>query len=366
MAKDYYLILGIQRTASSDDINKAFRQMAQKYHPDRNPGNKNAESAFKEANEAYQTLSDTSKRAQYDMQTDPLGSFRTGNPFGFGGPFNRNPVDQHIQDIFDTLMGGMGATRPARRRNPDSTGFGNIIPGENVDIEIHISVEESVQGCKKPIYIKSQRLVQCGGCKGTGGAPGTTSTICSKCSGHGKGIEGHFKIEVKTCQVCRGSGRIPINKCQVCKGTGSNRFERETTIIIPPGISDGMKLRLAGMGIPGSPPGDLFVTIKISQENKNGWQRVGDDIVIPHQISLRHAILGGPISVSLPDGRAMRVEVPPGTQPGSKITIQGEGVKAVIGSAKGDVQVIILVALPKVLSNRARKLLDELDEETGH
>jgi molecular chaperone DnaJ len=362
VTKDYYQILGIQRTASSDDVSKAFRQMAQKYHPDRNPGNKNAESMFKEANEAYQTLSDTAKRAQYDIRTNPINPFQTGNPFGFGGPFG-NPVDQHIQDIFDTLMGGI--PRPTRRRNPNATGFGNIIPGENVEVEIYVSIEESIQGCKKPIHVKSQKLVQCNGCKGTGGAPGTTSTICSKCAGHGKGVEGHFKIEVKTCQVCRGSGRVPINKCRVCKGAGSNKFERETTVVIPPGISDGMKLRLAGMGIPGSPPGDLFVIIRIIQENQNGWKRVGEDIVISHQINLRHAILGGSTPIKLPGGREMNIEIPPGTQPGDKITIQGEGVKAVIGSAKGDVQVIISVLLPKVLSHRARKLLDELAEETS-
>jgi molecular chaperone DnaJ len=127
-----------------------------------------------------------------------------------------------------------------------------------------------------------------------------------------------------------------------------------------------MKLRLAGMGTPGSPPGDLYVTVKISQENKNGWKRVDEDIIIPCRISLRHAILGGPVSVSIPGGREINVDIPPGTQPGEKIVIQGEGVKAVIGSTKGDIQVIVLVSLPKVLSNRARKLLDELDEETGH
>jgi molecular chaperone DnaJ len=336
----YYDKLGIKSTASSDDIKNAFRQLAQKYHPDRNPGNDAALKIFKDINEAHQVLSDPKKRNEYDLRL--LSETRIPN----------------IDELFNVVTN-------RNRRNPYATGSGSIICGETIEVNVNITVEESIKGCKKPIHIKSQKLILCSNCNGIGNEFGSMFIICPTCSGHGKNIDGHFRMELKKCPTCRGSGKIPVNKCHICKGSGSLKFERDVVIAIPSGIPDGMKLRLAGMGTPGSPPGDLYVTIKIIQDHKNGWKRKNDDLIIIHNIDLSHAVIGGPATIELPDNRSIEINIPPGTQPGSEIVLKGEGVKAIIGTSKGDMRVIINVDLPKKLSPRARKLFDEFIEETN-
>ena len=352
MIKDYYLALGVERTASNDDIKKAFRQLSLKYHPDKNPGNKSAEAKFKEISEAFSIIGDKDKRVVYDRQAS--------SPFGdvFNNPFDPRQSNFDYTTIFDSIFSNFHSPRNYRTTNQR---------GQDVVTTFKITVEESLKGCTKKVQVRSNEYkVNCQECEGSGAAKNSGKIICPNCGGLGKQIGSRGRHSVKTCETCKGMRQVPQNTCSKCRGTGKRPFEREVTTKIPVGVQNGMKLRHAQMGTPGSPPGDLYLIIEIVQTGSH--ERKDHDIIINHEIDLKLAILGGHISVSLLEGTAINVEIPPGSQSGDEVVKPGLGTRSLFNSKQppGDLRIKLKVKIPKEpLSNRAKKLLDEFSEEIG-
>jgi molecular chaperone DnaJ len=348
--KDHYAALGVDRSASEDDIKKAFRQLSLKYHPDRNPGDKIAETKYKEITEAFSVLGDSDKRSTYDFNSRRVSPF--GNPFS--NPFNMNMDGFDYSTIFETVFNNPGRQRQSR----------SMHRGQNVEFTIQISVEESIKGCTKKIRVNSNELkITCQTCNGSGSAANSNKIICTKCAGSGRLVGHRNSFAVKACNACNGSGQIPTNPCPTCKGSGQQLFDREIVTKIPAGIQDGMRLRHAQMGTPGSPPGDLFITVNIKQSESH--KRENHDIIVTHKIDLKLAILGGPSSISLLEGTILNIEIPPGSQSGDEIVKQGLGTRSLFNSRQppGDLRIKLEILIPKNLSNRAKKLLEEFAEE---
>lgn len=347
MAKtNYYEILEVDSSASNDDIKKAYKRLALKYHPDRNLDNKTAEEKFKNVGEAYGILSDENKRIIYDLSLQrPIGNFPfSHNPFGNVGNYN---------EIFDSIFNMYDPRKGVRHPRG----------GEDVEATILINIEESIKGCNKNIRIHSEtHKIQCKDCDGSGANKGSNKIICPKCGGSGRVPGSGFSVT--TCPTCRGNRQIPLVACQSCKGIGKKNFEREITIKIPMGITDGARLRLANMGVPGSPPGDLFLTVNIEQTETH--KREYHDIVIIHKINLKQAILGDTITVLIGPAMGITVKIPPGTKSGDEIIRPGMGTSSLFDRTQkpGDMRIRLEVEIPKgPLSNRAKKLLEELFEE---
>lgn len=349
MDKNYYAALGVDRLASEDDIKKAFRQLSLKYHPDRNSGDKTAEDKYKEITEAFSVLGDSDKRSIYDRNHQ--------SPFnGPFNPFNVNMDGADYSTIFESVFNPFARSRqrqPINRR------------GQDVKFTIQISVEESIKGCTKKIHVNSNEIkINCPDCDGIGAAKNSARIICPKCSGSGKLINSK-RFTIAVCNNCKGSGRIPTSTdlCSSCNGSGQQQFRKEITTKIPAGVQDGMNLRHAQMGTPGSPPGDLFIIVNIKQSASH--KRENRDIIITHKINLKLAILGGHSSVSLFEGTNFDIEIPPGSQSGDEIIKQGFGTRSLFDSKQppGDLRIKLEVITPKGLSNRAKKLLEEFAEE---
>lgn len=369
MGKSFYEVLGVAEDASSDDVKRAFRKLGAQLHPD-SPGGD--EARFKQANEAYQTLSDDGRRAKYDFDrrqvrgleemAERVRAARASPP-----PFDPRSADpmKHINDIFGGLWeshpGSAGAPRKAQTSQGPAPAHER---GDDVTIEVVLTVEESMVGCKKVVRVTGPRpTVPCGTCAGSGSQPGTRRVTCGSCAGHGRhvGFNGPLGAGVRTCPSCRGQGTTPLVPCHSCKGTGRTVYARELQITVPAGIAEGQQLRVAGMGTPGHPPGDLYISVKI-RAGGDFW-REGPDVHVRRQVTMRHAILGGSMHISGPDGSAREVEVPPGTQPGDVVRVRGGGASGPLKGVAGDLVVHIVVQLPKALSARGRKLLEELSEE---
>jgi molecular chaperone DnaJ len=353
--KSYYEVLGVSKDASADEIKHAFRKLASQLHPDRNPGDKNAELHFKEVNEAYQTLGDETKRKVYDFDQRMAGAHVAGHP--------RPGTAQDLQDLMQDLFVDLDFSPfQAPRKKPTSQEvFQKDTPGDAILMDLVITLEESISGCKKPITAKGPRPnVRCGSCGGIGTKPGSRRVTCSVCAGHGK----QFNINGRgnrVCQMCAGSGTLPLERCNACGGNGKLVYTKDIMVQVPAGVADGQQLRLAGQGTPGHPPGDLFITIKVTS-SRQFW-REGNDIHTTKRVSMRHAILGGPVIFTGPDGQTINAQVPEGTQPGDTVRIAGGGVVGPLSKAKGDLLIHMEVMLPRQLSPRAKKLLDELMEE---
>ncbi|MFT3720851.1 molecular chaperone DnaJ [Pseudorhodoferax sp.] len=349
--RDYYEILGVPKNASEDEVKKAYRKLAMKYHPDRNQGDsaKNAEEKFKEAKEAYEILTDSQKRAAYDQfghaGVDP-NMRGPGGGDGFGG------FAEAFGDIFgDMFGGGSGRGRGGRQ----------VFRGSDLSYAMEITLEEAARGKDAQIRIPSWEA--CDACHGSGAKPGTQPKTCSTC--HGQGAvqmrQGFFSVQ-QTCPTCRGTGKIIPDPCTACHGQGKIKKQKTLEVKIPAGIDDGMRIRSVGNGEPGSnggPPGDLYIEMRIKKHEI--FERDGGDLHCTVPISFITAALGGEIEVPTLTGKAA-IDIPEGTQAGKQFRLRGKGIKGVRDSYPGDLYCHIAVETPVKLTEHQRKLLRELEE----
>lgn len=355
--RDYYEVLGVSKGASEDEIKKAYRQLAKKYHPDMNPGDKNAEAKFKEASEAYAVLSDPEKRKQYDQFGH--AAFEQGAGGGGGGfDFsNMGDVGDIFGDIFGDLFGGGGRTRRASN---------GPMKGANVRAGIRITFEEAVFGTEKELELNLKD--ECEKCHGTGAKPGSSPVTCSKCGGRGQVVYTQQSLfgmvrNVQTCPDCGGSGKIIKDKCPDCYGTGYISRRKKIQVSVPAGIDDGQSIRIRAKGEPGvngGERGDLLVEVSVSRHPI--FQRQGFDIYSTAPMSFAQAALGGDVRISTVDGDVL-YNVKPGTQTDTRIRLKGKGVPTLRNKAiRGDHYVTLVVQIPTKLTNEQKELLQRFDD----
>jgi molecular chaperone DnaJ len=353
--KDFYQVLGVPRDAAPEDIKKAYRQLALKHHPDRNPGSKEDEEKFKEAAEAYSVLADGEKRSVYDRfgQDGLRGQ-------GFSG-FDPS-VFEDFEDIlgnffgfsFGDLFGGRSRGRGGARRSR----------GHDLAVEIEIGLEEAAAGFEKEI--KLSRAETCPVCHGSKRRPGTQAAACPTCGGHGQvRFQQGFFTMARTCPRCQGAGQINASPCESCQGKGHVREKRSIKVRIPPGVDDGSRLRLVGEGEAGDedmPAGDLYVVTRVRKHPF--FERDGNDLTCEINVSFTQAALGARIEIPTLEGNEV-LKVPAGTQPGDVIRVKGKGVQDVSGRRKGDLFVKVIVRTPDKLSAEQKALLAKLAEIRG-
>jgi len=366
MAKrDYYEVLGLQKGASADEIKKAYRKLAVKYHPDKNQGNKEAEEKFKEGTEAYEVLSDPKKKTAYDQfgfaGVEGMGGGGPGGGFGgFGGAAARDFEDLFggFGDIFDSFFGG-GVGGGARRRSQGHR-------GNDLRYDLEITFKEAVFGTKKEISFK--RDASCDVCNGSGAKSGTGKKTCPTCGGSGqvRRSSGFFSI-ASACPSCKGEGYIIEDPCNKCYGTGAVQKTQKIKVTIPAGIDHGKRIRIEGQGDAGQMgggPGDLYVVILV--RGHEHFERNGNDIYCMIPVSITQASLGADIQVETLDEKKVKLKIPPGTQTGKVLRLRGEGIPYLHNDSKrGDMYIKIRVEVPDKLSSKAKKLLQELSDELG-
>jgi molecular chaperone DnaJ len=349
--RDLYEILGVAKNASEDEIKKAYRKLAMKFHPDRNQGDKtkDSEEKFKEVKQAYEILMDASKRAAYDRfghaGVDPNAGAGGGQP-GFG-----NFADA-FGDIFSDIFGGAGGRAGGGR----SAAY----RGADLRYNMEITLEQAAHGFASDIRVPSWD--NCETCKGTGAKPGTSAKTCGTCNGAGavRMTQGFFSIQ-QTCPTCHGSGKVIAEPCVACHGEGKIKKNKVLEVKIPPGIDEGQRIRLSGKGEPGvsgGPPGDLYVEIRIKQHDT--FQREGDDLHCEVPVSIVTATLGGDIDVATLDGK-VSLSIPEGTQSGKTFRLRGKGIKGVRSSYPGDLYCHVIVETPVRLTDKQKKLLREFE-----
>jgi len=351
MAKrDYYEVLGINRDASADEIKKAYRKLAMKHHPDRNPDNPKAEEHFKEAKEAYEILSDAKKRSAYDQfghaGVDPSAGGAGFNGAGMGG------FADAFSDIFGDIFGGGGGRGGGRS---------NVYRGADLRYNLEISLEEAARGTETRIRIPT--MAECEVCHGSGAKKGTEPKTCPTCGGHGqvRMQQGFFSIQ-QTCPKCHGTGRFIADPCTTCHGAGRVKQHKTLSVKIPSGIDEGDRIRLSGEGEPGvngGPPGDLYVQIHLKPHGV--FQRDHDDLHCEMPVSFTVAALGGEIEIPTLDGVA-RLKVPTETQSGKVFRLRGKGIKGVRSIGHGDLLCHVVVETPINLTERQRELLREFED----
>lgn len=351
MAKaDFYETLGVARGAEEKELKGAFRKLAMKYHPDRNPGNADAEHKFKEINEAYETLKDPQKRAAYDRFGH--AAFEQGGPGGMGGMgAGGGGFSDIFEDIFGDMMGGGRQRRSSGGRER----------GADLRYNMEISLEEAFTG--KTAQIRVPTSITCDVCSGSGAKPGTQPTTCATCAGAGRvrAAQGFFSIE-RTCPTCHGRGQTISDPCTKCGGQGRVTEERSLSVNIPAGIEDGTRIRLSGegeAGVRGGPSGDLYIFLSVRPHAF--LQREGADLYCTVPISMTTAALGGKFELSTMDGTKSRVTVPEGTQNGKELRMRGKGMPVLRSAQKGDLYVRISIETPQNLSRRQRELLTEFE-----
>jgi len=351
MAKrDFYEILGVAKTASEEDIKKSYRKLAMKYHPDRNPDNKEAEEKFKEVKEAYEMLTNAEKRAAYD-QYGHAGVDPNGGGGGFGGGGFGDAFGDIFGDIFGGGRGGRGAGGP------------QVYRGADLRYNLEITLEQAASGFDTTIRVPSWD--KCDTCHGSGAKPGTSPVTCSTCHGHGqvRMQQGFFSIQ-QTCPKCHGSGKIIPEPCAACGGAGRIKRNKTLEVKIPAGIDSGMRIRSSGNGEPGTnggPSGDLYVEIHIKPHSV--FQREGDDLHCEMPISYSKAALGGEIEVPTLAGK-VSFTIPEGTQTGKTFRLKGKGIKGVRSGYAGDLFCHVLVETPVKLTDKQKDLLREFDRLT--
>ncbi len=353
--RDYYEVLGVSKDAGADEIKKAYRKITKENHPDLHPGDKACEERFKEANEAYEVLSDQDKRAKYDQ----FGHAAFDPNQGFGGGFGGFEGFGGFGDIFGDIFGFGGG----QRSNPNAPR-----KGESVRASVNISFEEAAFGCKKDVTVPIIEL--CDECKGTGCAPGTTPEVCPDCKGSGQ-----VRVNQRTpfgmvqssspCSRCKGSGKIIHSPCKSCRGMGKIRRQHKITMNIPAGIDDGQTISKPGSGNAGSnggPAGDLLVSVIVRPHAR--FERDGTSVLLEQPISYAQAVLGAEIQVPTLDGN-VKLTIPEGTQPGAVFRLRGKGIPYLRGSGRGDQFITVSVGVPKNLSSSQKELLRQFAVSMG-
>ncbi len=351
--RDYYEVLGVDRSTNTAELKKAYRKLALQFHPDRNQGDPTAEAKFKEVSEAYSVLSDDEKRALYDR----FGHAGLESGGAHPGFTSVEDIFSHFGDIFGDLF-GMGMGRPfgggARRRRDMP------LRGADLKVGIRLTLEEAAFGCHKEVEVSYPS--PCGACQGTG-AEGGRMKVCASCQGSGQVAysRGAFMLST-TCASCHGRGSEPEARCKSCQGSGEEQVDRRVKVNIPAGIDEGQTLRLTNQGQPGlrgGPPGHLFVVIDVLPHEH--FKRDGFELFYELKLSFPQAALGGELTVpTLGEGEPAHVKVPAGVQPGDHLVVRGEGVPRLDGRGRGDLVAIVAVDVPQKLSNKARQLLVEL------
>ena len=359
--RDYYEVLGVDKSATPDEIKKAYRKLAKANHPDSHPGDKAAEERFKEANEAYEVLSDEEKRKKYDQfgfaAFDPTAGGYGGGFEGFGG-FDDIFGGGGFGDIFSSIFGGGGATR-----NPNAPRR-----GEDVRASLNISFEEAAFGCEKELT--APRIEICPDCKGSGCAPGTTAETCPDCRGTGSVRTTQrtpFGMAQSTgpCQKCRGSGKIIHQPCKTCRGMGKIRRNHKLSVKVPAGIDDGQAIPIPGCGNAGSnggPAGDLLVGVIVRPHPI--FEREGTSVYMEQEISYAQATLGAEVEVPTLDGK-VKLTIPEGTQPGTTFRMRGRGIPSLRGGGRGDQFVSVKLAVPRGLTGSQKELLRQFAASMG-
>ncbi|HEX4636612.1 MAG TPA: molecular chaperone DnaJ [Rhizomicrobium sp.] len=352
MKRCYYETLECQKGATAEVLKSAYRKLAMRFHPDKNPGDHTAEVKFKEINEAYDVLKDDQKRAAYDRFghaafENGLGAgARAGNPFGDFSSFG-----DVFEDIFGQMMGGMARGKRQNR-------------GQDLRYNLTITLEEAYRG--RAAEIKVPTHVTCEACTGSGAEPGHSPETCPTCAGHGKvrATQGFFTIE-RTCSSCRGTGKIIRNPCKTCRGSGLVQKERMLNVDVPPGVEEGTRIRLSGegaAGVNGGPPGDLYIFLSVTDHSI--FQRDGHDLHCRVPVTFVTAAMGGNVEVPTLDGGCAKVAVPEGTQPGRQFRLRSKGMPVLRSTQKGDLYVELAVETPVKLSRRQKELLREFEAES--
>jgi len=353
--RDYYESLGLQKGASDDDIKKAFRQQAKKYHPDVNPGNKRAEERFKEINEAYEVLSDADKKARYDQFGHAGVDPNYGGGGGYGGFSGFGGMDFDIGNLFSSFFGGGGGGSAARNRNAPRK-------GDRVRVDATLTFEEAAFGCEKDIPVS--RIETCDECKGTGCKEGTTAEKCTNCNGAGSVTTQQrtpFGVMQSSseCPKCSGRGKIIHSPCAKCRGLGLIRRNKNVTVNFPAGIDNGQTISMRSQGnagINGGEPGDLFVTINVKKHEV--FEREGNSVLLEMRLSFVQAALGAEVEVPTLDGK-VRYSIPEGTQSGTVFRLRGKGIQSLRGIGRGDQYVTVTVVVPTGLSAEQKDLLQK-------
>ena len=352
MAKNLYETLGVPKNASADEIKKAYRKLARQYHPDRNPGDAEAEERFKEVQSAYDVLSDPEKRKQYDR----FGSANGRGPGPGGANFEGFDFADlgDLGDIFGGLFGGRGRGQQQQRGRR----------GSDLEVEVRLSFEDSLKGVETTIPV--QLDTACRECGGSGAKPGTAPILCPECKGRGVKAEsqGLFALS-QPCPRCRGNGTVIEDPCPTCRGSGRERRTKRYTVKIPAGVKDGSRIKLRGKGeagFGGAEAGDLYVVTRVAPSST--YTRRGDDLVVDVPVSYPDAALGAKVEVPTPDG-SVTVKVKPGTTDGTLLRVKGKGAPKLKGSGRGDVLARVKLTVPKKLSKKERELIEQLQKAGG-
>jgi molecular chaperone DnaJ len=349
--RDLYSVLGVDKKASPDEIKKAYRKLARQYHPDRNPGDKQAEERFKEVSAAYDVLGDPDKRKEYDRGGMFAGT-GAGGPGGFGG-FDAGSFSDILSNLFGGGGGGGGARTGPRGPRAER--------GRDLESEVSISFDQSIQGAQIPLTVPTAQM--CGTCHGTGAKPGTSPKVCPRCQGRGIESEGQGLFSIsQPCSRCGGTGAIIEDPCPTCHGLGAVRTLKKYRVNIPAGVRDGSRVRLAGKGEPGrngGPAGDLYVITRVSDSPI--FKRKGDNVEVEVPLTIPEAIRGAEVEVPTLSGRK-KLRVPAGTKHGTLQRLRGEGPSRLSGSGRGDIHYRFVIDVPASLSKEQSEAVDNLSQ----